>query len=61
VKVEISLDEITGVDFVGIVEGFYGQYDDIYIDGDRRTLVIVNPKPKLLNALKKRNRVRNSF
>lgn len=52
-KVEIPWFKLNIVDFVGLAEGFYGQYDDLYVDGDKRAVIIVNPKPKLLEVLKR--------
>lgn len=51
--VRVQWEKLRLVDILGIVEGFYGQFDDIHIDGDKKAVVIINPKQKLLDALKR--------
>ena len=52
-NVKVPWEKLRLIDILGIAEGFYGQFDDIYIDGDERAVVIVNPGQKLLEALKR--------
>ncbi len=55
--VRVPWEKLKLIDFLGIAEGFYGQYDDIRIDGDEKAVVIENPKQKLLEALKRAGHV----
>jgi len=51
--VKIPWERVRLIDLVGIAEGFYGKYDDIAVDGDEKAIVIENPKPELLEALRR--------
>ena len=57
VKIGIPFEKVSPLDLVCIAEGFHGRYDDLYIDGDGKELVIVNPKPELLEALKRAGQI----
>lgn len=56
-RVGIPFEKVSPLDLVCIAEGFHGKYRDIYIDGDRKELVIVNPKPELLEALERAGQI----
>ena len=50
-QLEIPLDKIRLLDFVAIRDAFPFHFDDLYIDGDKRAVVIVNPSKELVKTL----------
>jgi len=50
-EIEISWSEISVADFTYLADAFRGQYENIYVDGDRKAVVIVNPSERMKIAL----------
>jgi len=50
-EIKIPWNKISLAEFISLADTFRGEYEDIYVDGDEKAVVVTNPSDKMRKAL----------